>query len=79
MTARELMQEAEKARKHSYSPYSRFPVGAALLTSDGEVIHGTNVENASFGLSVCADRRVSSRMPVLSLTTTQLGSGATYG
>lgn len=56
MTARELMQEAEQARKHSYSPYSRFPVGAALLTSDGQVIHGTNVENASFGLSVCAER-----------------------
>lgn len=56
MTARELMREAEKARKHSYSPYSEFPVGAALLTEDGVVIHGTNVENASFGLSVCAER-----------------------
>ena len=56
MTARELMKEADKALKHSYSPYSQFPVGAALLTSDGQLFHGTNVENASFGLSVCAER-----------------------
>lgn len=56
MTASELMREAERARRRSYSPYSRFPVGAALLLGDGTVVHGTNIENASYGLSVCAER-----------------------
>lgn len=56
MTARALMREAERARRRSYSPYSRFPVGAALLLDDGRVVHGTNIENASYGLSVCAER-----------------------
>ncbi len=56
MTPRELMAEAEKARRSSYSPYSRFAVGAALLTRSGRVVHGCNVENASFGLACCAER-----------------------
>lgn len=56
MKPRELMAEAEKARKSSYSPYSRFAVGAALLTGSGRVVRGCNVENASFGLSCCAER-----------------------
>lgn len=56
MTARELMAEAELARKASYSPYSRFAVGAALLTGSGRVVTGCNVENASFGLACCAER-----------------------
>lgn len=50
------MAEAEKARKPSYSPYSRFAVGAALLTKSGRVVRGCNVENASFGLACCAER-----------------------
>jgi cytidine deaminase len=50
------MAEAERARAQAYAPYSRFSVGAALLTRDGRVIHGCNVENASFGLSICAER-----------------------
>lgn len=51
-----LMQAAKDARTSAYAPYSHFPVGAAILFSDGEIITGCNVENASFGLTVCAER-----------------------
>ena len=51
-----LMAEAVKARAFSHSKYSRFAVGAALLTASGRVIHGCNVENASYGLTCCAER-----------------------
>ncbi len=53
---RELLSAAREAAKSSYSPYSRFPVGAALLCTDGTVITGTNVENRSYGLACCAER-----------------------
>jgi cytidine deaminase len=56
MTPRDLMAEAEKARKASCSPYSKFAVGAALLTKSGRVVLGCNVENSSFGLACCAER-----------------------
>lgn len=56
MTSRELMAEAEQARRTSYAPYSHFSVGAALLTRSGRVVHGCNVENSSFGLACCAER-----------------------
>ena len=53
---RDLVQAAIEARRHAYAPYSEFPVGAALRTSTGEIWTGVNVENASLGLSVCAER-----------------------
>ena len=51
-----LLRLADEARRHAYSPYSKFPVGAALLCADGEVYTGVNVENAVNGLSLCAER-----------------------
>lgn len=51
-----LIEEAENARKASYSPYSDFSVGAALLCSDGKIYRGCNVENASFTPTCCAER-----------------------
>ena len=51
-----IISEAMKAREHAQAPYSKFQVGAALLTDTGAVIHGANVESASYGLSCCAER-----------------------
>lgn len=51
-----LWQEAVKAREFSYSPYSKFRVGAALLCEDGTVIRGCNVENSAYGPTNCAER-----------------------
>jgi len=51
-----LIETAVQAQKRSYSPYSRYPVGAAVLTASGRVFSGCNVENASYGLSMCAER-----------------------
>lgn len=51
-----LIESAIEAKKFSHSPYSKFRVGAALLTEDDEIITGCNVENASYGLTICAER-----------------------
>ncbi|MDE6102974.1 MAG: cytidine deaminase [Oscillospiraceae bacterium] len=53
---KELFEHAVKAAEHSYSPYSQFKVGAALLCSDGSIYTGCNIENSSFSLTNCAER-----------------------
>jgi cytidine deaminase len=56
MTNKQLAKRAQAARKHSHSPYSRFRVGAAILSKSGKVYTGCNIENSSFGLTICAER-----------------------
>lgn len=56
MENEELLKEAREARKNSYSPYSHFQVGAALLTGSGKVYHGCNIENAAYSSTNCAER-----------------------
>ena len=56
MKPNELIEKAKEARKLSYSPYSHFAVGAALLCKDGRVFVGSNVENSSYPLCMCAER-----------------------
>ena len=55
MTDDDLIAAARDAAAKSYSPYSGFPVGAALRFADGSVVTGTNIENASYGLALCAE------------------------
>ncbi|MDD6992022.1 MAG: cytidine deaminase [Oscillospiraceae bacterium] len=56
MTDNKLMELAEKACENAYAPYSKFKVGAALLSSDERVFTGCNVENSSYGAGICAER-----------------------
>lgn len=56
MTNEELIEIARRYREHSYSPYSCFKVGAAVLTAGGKVYGGCNIENSSYGLTNCAER-----------------------
>jgi len=56
MYENELLKKAAEVREKAYAPYSDFKVGAAVLTADGSVFTGCNVENASYGLTICAER-----------------------
>ena len=56
MNYSDLMEKAIEASKFSYSPYSKFPVGACILCESGNVYSGCNMENASFGMTICAER-----------------------
>lgn len=56
MVSTELVEKAKEAMELSYSPYSHFPVGAAILCQDGSVYLGANVENSSFPCGICAER-----------------------
>ena len=57
----ELIEEAVKAKEASYSPYSKFRVGASLLVEEGKIFRGCNVENASYPCGICAERTVISK------------------
>jgi cytidine deaminase len=61
-TDAELISLAKKTSQLAYCPYSRFPVGAVVLTDDSSVFTGCNVENASYGLTMCAERNAIFRM-----------------
>jgi len=56
MLNEELIEIAKRARENAYAPYSKFLVGAALLSADGQVFTGCNIENSSYGLTMCAER-----------------------
>ena len=61
-TDEELIQHAREALKHAYIPYSHYGVGACILSTDGRIFTGCNVENASYGLTICAERNACTTM-----------------
>lgn len=61
-TVEKLLEAAQKVKENAYAPYSHFHVGAALLTENGKIYSGCNVENTSYGLTICAERNAIFRM-----------------
>ena len=61
-TAQALVNKAIEAREKAYAPYSKFKVGAAILTKDGTISPGCNIENASYGATICAERAAVANM-----------------
>ncbi len=55
-TGQKLLKAASEALENAYSPYSEFRVGAALITADGQIFSGCNIENSAYGLTICAER-----------------------
>lgn len=80
-----LIEAAVAAASRAYAPYSRFPVGAALLCQSGEIVTGCNVENASYGLTICAERAAvfqavaKGHQSFLALALSMPGAGAPCG
>lgn len=60
-TVKTLIREAMLAREHAYAPYSKFSVGAAILADDGTIYSSANVENASYGSGICAERNAATK------------------
>nr|WP_147532396.1 cytidine deaminase [Bacillus marasmi] len=56
MNQKQIIEEAKVAREKAYVPYSKFKVGAALVTADGKIYHGCNIENAAYSVTICAER-----------------------
>jgi cytidine deaminase len=56
ISSKKVIKKALLARKNSYSPYSKYSVGSAIKTKDGKIFYGTNIENASYGMTICAER-----------------------
>jgi cytidine deaminase len=61
-TVEKLLEAAKKVKENAYAPYSHFHVGAALITDTGEIFTGCNVENTSYGLTICAERNAIFKM-----------------
>ena len=75
----QLRTAALAARQRAYAPYSRFQVGAAILLHDGRIISGCNVENASYGLCICAERNAATTMVTEGATRIAAVAVATVG